>query len=326
MSNFYDRYIKRTIGDCKSVKEHNLKELKDDFEEVLNDALTSDEYLYTKVNELPDLNSNSRELMIISNVTNNDKTALDEKYLLCRNDVNIDVGCYVHDGDDWYLLIFNESKATKTYKKFTMRRCNVMLKLKVEGEKYSIPVSIANLTMYAKGISDMKYMSEYDAKRNVFIGSNPITDKVEVGTRIMLTRNNAFRINHINDFEFTRKDLSPGLLKWLCSQCVLLQEDDLDNEIAYDPIGDKVNDADIDGDTGILPGEENEYSVNYDGEVIFELDRRYSYSQLIDHGDNSCTLIQDVEFDVIGDSVCIIAKDKNTNATIDMIVVNVRGN
>ena len=50
MSNFYDRYIKRTIGDCKSVKEHNLKELKDDFEEVLNDALTSDEYLYTKVN------------------------------------------------------------------------------------------------------------------------------------------------------------------------------------------------------------------------------------------------------------------------------------
>ena len=43
MSNFYDRYIKRTIGDCESVKEHNLKELKDDFEEVLNDALTSDE-------------------------------------------------------------------------------------------------------------------------------------------------------------------------------------------------------------------------------------------------------------------------------------------
>ena len=84
--------------------------------------------------------------------------------------------------------------------------------------------------------------------------------------------------------------------------------------------------AEIAGDTGILPGEENEYSIYYDGEVSFELDRRYSYSQLIDHGDNSCTLIQDVEFDVIGDSVCIIAKDKNTNATIDMIVVNVRGN
>lgn len=100
MSNFYDRYIKRTIGDCESVKEHNLKELKDDFEEFLNDALTSDEYLYTKVNELPDLNSNSRELMVISNVTNNDKTALDEKYLLCRNDVDIDVGCYVHDDNN----------------------------------------------------------------------------------------------------------------------------------------------------------------------------------------------------------------------------------
>ena len=71
---------------------------------------------------------------------------------------------------------------------------------------------------------------------------------------------------------------------------------------------------------------DSSYSINYDGEVIFELDRRYSYSQLIDHGDNSCTLIQDVDFDVIGDSVCIIAKDKNTNATIDMIVVNVRGN
>ena len=142
----------------------------------------------------------------------------------------------------------------------------------------------------------------------------------------MLTRNNAFRINHINDFEFTRKDLSPGLLKWLCSQCVLLQEDDLDNEIAYDPIADKENDFEIIGDTGILPGEENVYSIYYDGEVVFELDRKYVYSQLINHIDNSCTLVQDVNFDVIGESICIIAKDKNTNATIDMIVVNVRGN
>ena len=43
MSNFYDRYIKRTIGDCKSVKEHNLKELKDYFEGVLNEAFASEE-------------------------------------------------------------------------------------------------------------------------------------------------------------------------------------------------------------------------------------------------------------------------------------------
>ena len=71
MSNFYDRYIKRTIGDCESVKEHNLKELKDDFEEFLNDALTSDEYLYTKVNELHNLNSNSKKLMFINIVTIN---------------------------------------------------------------------------------------------------------------------------------------------------------------------------------------------------------------------------------------------------------------
>ena len=201
-----------------------------------------------------------------------------------------------------------------------------MLKLKVEGEKYSIPVSIANLTMHAKGISDMKYMSEYDAKRNVFVGSNPITDKVEVGTRIMLTRNNAFRINHINDFEFTRKDLSPGLLKWLCSQCVLLQEDDLENEIAYDPIADKENDFGIIGDTGILPGEENVYSINYNGEVVFKLGGTYPYARLINHGNNSCTLIQNADFDTIGNSICIIAKDKNTDATIDMIVINVRGN
>ena len=53
MSNFYDRYIKRTIGDCKSVKEHNLKELKDDFdfelsrakENILCDKLGRDELI-----------------------------------------------------------------------------------------------------------------------------------------------------------------------------------------------------------------------------------------------------------------------------------------
>ena len=43
VNKFYDRYRERTIGDCKSVKEHNLRELEDDFEEVLNDALTCDE-------------------------------------------------------------------------------------------------------------------------------------------------------------------------------------------------------------------------------------------------------------------------------------------
>ena len=322
MGNYLDRYVKRTIGTCNSVKERNIEELRNEFDEFANDAYSGQEYIYTKVNELPDLDTNERALMVIKDVTSNDKKNLDEKYLLAKYGIDIEVGCYVHDGYDWYLIEYRESKATDTYNKFTMRRCNVMLNLAVEGKVYPMPVSISNLTMYSAGIKEFKYIDEFNAKRDIHVGANPITNKIRETDRIMVTRDTTFRITHINDFEYTRRDYSAGLLKWMCSQTVALSEDNIDDKIAYNPISKGETDG-INGDNFIYIGAENEYKVD-DVDATFELDRIYSFATLVDNHDGTCVLTCKVDFDIPGEDIMIIAK-KSDGSTLDTKVVKVRG-
>lgn len=328
MNNYLDRYRKRNLGDAKSILEKERLEIIGDFNEYLEShALSSHEVFYTKPDELPNLETNETERMAIIDVANNDKTNLDEKYLLCRNSCDIDVGCYIYWNDSFYLLIFEEVKPTMTHKKFTIRRCNRIVNIKYKGDVYNIPLSVLNLTLYSKGIHDYKYISTGDAKRNIFVGSNIVTNSMQVGYRIMASKGNAFKITHVNDFEYTRRsDDGTGLIKWLVLQTTLLPEDDKDESIAYNPISEgKVNNNSIDGNNSICIGQSNAYSIEYDGEIEFELDGRYSYASIKDNGNNTCELYQDVEFDEIGNMIGIIAKDKTTGETVDIKNVIIRG-
>lgn len=326
--DYFDFYKSRVMGDCNSIKEQEIKDMKNEFEDYLDESLVTQECIYTKVDELPNLNMNDKELMAISDISKNDKNALDEKYLLVRDNCNIDVGCYVYWNNFWNLVIFEEQKTVDVCKKFVMRRCNVISRYKVDGVVYDIPLSISNLTMYSKGISDMKYVSEPDAKRNVFVGSNPITRTMDINTRVMLTSNTTFKITHVNDFEYTRRcDGKGGLLKWIVVATVNLTEDDLENNIPYNPNND-LNNFDeniINGKDSIYIGESLEYSINYNGNVLFMLDRGYLNTKIVNKEGNKCVVTQGVDFDEIGDSFNLIAKDVDIDKTIDIIKVTIRG-
>lgn len=326
--SYFDNYKKRVLGASNTIKNREISEMTSEFEEYLQSAVTSDYFSYTKIDELPDLDTNEKELMIINDVSQNDKTALDEKILLCRLNVNIDVGSYVYFNGNWFVIEFEENKSIQTHKKYIMRRCNNTLNFNYKGKIYNIPLSISNLTLYSKGIKDTKYLSEADAKRDVFIGSNPITRAIERGNRIMLNNLSTFRITHINDFEYTRRyDEEAGLIKWIVVQTLVLNEDDKENNVAYNPISepDTSDVGKIHGKDFIYINEINKYKIDYAKEVEFILDFDYVNMVITKQGSNECSIKHNDSMDDLGDYFSLIARDKETKETIDIKNILVKG-
>ena len=327
MSSYIDKWKKRNLGGSNTILEAERQEVVNDFDEYLVEhSLASHLVGFTHPDEVPSLTRMDREKMAIIDIANNDKTNLDEKYLLCRNTCDIEVGCYVYWNNTYWLLIFEEVKPTVTHKKFTMRRCQMNINIKYKNHVYPMPVSITNLTLYSKGLHDYKYITVGDAKRNIFVGANEVTNAMKVGNRLAMSSETVFKITHVNDFEYTRRlKEGIGLIKWLVIETTFLVEDDKENAIAYNPIGKEESSIKkIYGEESICAGMKNKYSIEYEGKAKFELDGTYEYVELTDNGDNTCTLYQTLNFDTIGDVITILAKNKY-GQLLDKIDVLVRG-
>ena len=330
MSSYIDKWRRRNLGSSNTILEAERQEVISDFDEYLKEhSLSSYLVRYTHPDEVPNLTRMDREQMAIIDVANNDKTSLDEKYLMCRNTCDIEVGCYVHWNEDYWLVIFEETKPTMTHKKYTMRRCQMSINIKYKNHVYPIPVSILNLTLYSKGLHDYKYITVGDAKRNIFVGASEVTKAMNVGSRLAMSSESVYKITHVNDFEYTRRvNKGVGLLKWLVIETTFLVEDDKENAIAYNPVSLPDTVRGINGETSISAGMKNKYSIEYSGKVTFELDgtsdTSYDYVTFTDNGDNTCTLTQGLNFDTIGDVITILAKDEEGNL-LDKIDVLVRG-
>ena len=181
------------------------------------------------------------------------------------------------------------------------------------GKHYRIPVSIENLTMYSDGLADGVNITTEDAKRQIWYGNNPVTRRLKVGTRVMLTHNTVFRITHINDFEFVgEKTGSDGIIKALVLQTGVLKEDDLKNNIAYNeeeyieidnPQGNEIVGSDI-----IHIGSYQDYRINKN-QISLELEVT-PYATFEQLSENSCRVIIGVDSKCIGSYVTLIAKDK----------------
>ena len=307
MGSYLDNYRKRNLGATNTILEREREEMISEFDDYLNNhALTSHVVHYTKPNELPNLETNETERMAIIDVANNDKTSLDEKYLLCRNSCKVDVGSYINFMNNWYIVQFEEVKPTKTHKKFTLKKCNNIIKFGYKGEK------------------DYRYLTISDSKIRVFVGANEITEAMIKGYRIK-TVDGFYKLTHVNKSDYTRTSkYVAGMIAWMAIETTDLPEDT--DDVAYNPFADAEVTEGIFGKDFINMGEENTYRVDYKGEVEFALDKKYSDTSIMSQGNNECIIYQDVNFDVVGDMVTLIARDKNTNKTIDIISITIRGN
>jgi len=185
-----------------------------------------------------------------------------------------------------------------------------------------------NNKWYSDGLNDGKYISYADAKRHLWFGSNPVSRLIEIGDRVMLTNKTVFRVTHVNNFEYNgRYTGAYGLIKALVLQTTLLNEDDLKenaawNEKSYTDVQDP---DEIFGQSIINLGETTAYSIQTDVEnVELKLDNPYEFVTFKSEG-KKCEITATSNFRFYGNSIMILAINKDTQETISTKIVKIGG-
>ena len=195
-----NRYKRRVQRSGETIKEKAVNEGIRNFRKTLMENPTAYEVQATIPDEVSVTRDTRFIMALITDVALNDQSALDDKYIHVDIEEDIDVGCYVKWKDINWILVYEEVNGFATHKKFVMKRCNQIFRYKQNDVIYDIPVSVTNLTLYSDGLADGKFLSRADAKRNIKMGSNPVTRSMDLGTRIMLTNKTVFRFTHIDNF------------------------------------------------------------------------------------------------------------------------------
>ena len=320
--SYWDNYQSRVLKGATTSKDRITNDLERTFEKYLNQSPTCIEVPITIPNQFPDLSELNKELVSINDVSNNDKKSLDEKKLLTRKSLNIDLGCYLYYDDSWWLVVFKESKAINSYKKYIIKRCNQIIKYKYNDKIYDVPVSLLNMTLYADGLQSKVYTTLQDAKRDIWYGSNEITNNIDIKTRLMLTRQSVFEVSHINDFEY------PGLIKVLVNQVELFDTDDTENNVAWNP-NNKNSGIEaigsIQGNKFIYQGGKNTYKIEGSNTIVWSLKEPNEYMKLFNNLDGTCTIQASPLSQSVGTKVKLIAKDKSSEVVVDSLTITIRG-
>ena len=319
---YWDNYRSRVLRGATTSKDRITNDLEQSFEMYLNQSPTCFEVPISKVNQFPDLNKIDRELVSINDISNNDKKTLDEKQLLTRKDLDVDIGCYLHFDNCWWLIVFKESKSINSYKKYIIKRCNQIIKYRRNGKVYDVPVSVLNMTLYADGLQSNVYTTLQDAKRDLWFGVNDITNNIDIKTRVMLTKNTVFEVTHLNDFEY------PGLVKILINQIEAFNTDDKENNVAWNPNDNEVAptpDDKIEGNKFIYQGGKNTYKIKSSKTIEWSLNESNDYITLVTNDNSSCTLKASSLSQSIGTKVTLIARDSSNNNEIDSLTITIRG-
>lgn len=330
LNSYISNYKKRIGLGCSTPKEKRILQLRLSFKKYLKETPTCIEVPITDIDEVCITEDTKIAVVAINDITNNDKRSLDEKNLLVESDLNVDVGCYLFYDNCYWLTIFKEHKEMDTYKHFIIKRCNQFFNYKYKGQTYKIPLSVENLTLYSDGMADNKYTSVSDTKRQLYFGSNPITKTIDIDTRIMLTGKTVFRVTSVNDFEYNGRETgSDGLIKAICLQDALISKDDTINNIAYNELSKNDNTvtpfSKIMGEEIINLGEENEYTIDHSQDVEWLLDKQCKFCNIINQNEKTCTLQSGTLAKYSGLEVLLLAKDKETNETIDTKKITLRG-
>lgn len=319
--DLHKRYKRRILHGTNTLREKETLELRWYFENVTLKTMPSAHHIQiTDPDEFTVTESTKYCDVILEDITNNDKKALDEKNMYTKIDDNIDVGCYLFFDNSFWLVIFKEHKTIADKKHFIIKRCNQFINFLHKGILYKIPVSIENLTMYSDGLADGVNVTVEDSKRQIWYGNNPVTRLLKINTRIMLTHSTVFRITHLNDFEFVGENTgSDGIIKALVLQTGLLKEDDLKNNIAYNEDDESVEienplGSEIVGSNTIYMGSQEEYSINKKS-ILFRLEG-LPYAEIEQLSDNTCVVKVGSNSKYIGKKITLVARDKKDPYTM----------
>ena len=311
----YIELYKKRVGhnNITNSKTRLIYEARRNFERSLKNDPSSKTVKITNVGEVNISDDTKFVQCIINDFSKNDQKTLDEKVLYVRHDESVGIGSYVEFDNFIWLVIFKEHRAADVYKSFIMRKCNQILKYKYENEIYDIPSVVKNLTQYSDGLQDIVYTSTPDARRNIMYSQNYITSNIKLGHRFMLNNKGAYRVTHIQDFEYKNDyNLENGITTCIAVHTSLRDDDDTENNLAHN---ETTSSVDVKEDT-LLIGSSKTYDTG-DDSYIWNIEYLSDITDFVDVSinDGLCKLALEMDFELIGETF------KLTAANIDGDVI-----
>ena len=173
--------------------------------------------------------------MIDSN-KGNEGTRSDNKFITVPFDSKIRRGDNLVIDDErvrnhrYWQVADEEMLGVASYRKFMIRPCNKLFKIKVDNIVYEIPAFLTNKTLYTSGL---KYETEIVYTDAVMTGTmavnEPGIEYIKEGVRYVMEANSEKRVYKIT----TVDTLTPGMLNFRSGSETRVPEDDLENDIAF---------------------------------------------------------------------------------------------
>lgn len=321
--SYISSYKKRVGLGAKDRKERLVKKQIKNFDRFMNNSLTGVTLDFTFPNSI-DLINTQKINCIVNDVTNNDKKAGDEKIVLVHRDENIQTGCYFYMDNFWWILNFEEHKEIPIYRKFIAKKCNNIIKHKYKNKIYDIPCAVLSLTIYSDGLQTLKHTELLDGKRQVTVGKSEITNSLSLGKiRIMFSDGKVFYITHIDDYVYT------GINTYICQETVRVNNDDLNNLVAYNEIleitevKEETISGKIIGKDELRLASNSTYKIDKSVEWIIECDN-VEVIKSIEKTDKQLLLKITTDSRFVGKTFTIKALDIKTNKLLDKKTVKIK--
>ena len=314
-------YKKRVgVSGVTDIKSRVIYDARKNFERSLKNDPSS---VTTRITDVGEINiSEDTKLVqcLINDYSENDQKTFDEKVLYVRHDENVGLGSYVEFDNFIWLVIFREHRASNIHKSFIMRKCNQILKYQYKNEIYEIPCVVRNLTQYSDGLQDIVYTSVPDGKRNITYSQNAITSNIKLGQRFLINSEKAYRVTHIQNFEYQEEYNSQnGIATCIAVYTNLTSNDDTENNLAYN------EGAVITNKEQLVVGSNVSYNVEA-SECVWELQYTSDKNNYvkITPNNNICKIHLDMDFDLVGETFKLraLGLDGSTILEKDITVVS----
>lgn len=153
------------------------------FEKWFNDSLTK---------ELVTIDGVKQYAVIQDQNQSNNKDLSDDKYVIVKNDSNIQVGSYIRWRGLIWMVFSEEVKTIPTHKQVKIKQSNHLIRWrmsngKISGNGNGYPAYVQNQTLYTLGVSTSGNHSWIiNAKMMMYMQNNEETRSIDIGQRIFI--------------------------------------------------------------------------------------------------------------------------------------------
>lgn len=198
-------------------------------------------------------------------------------------------GSYVFYKGEYYIVV-TDIDDHYYYKSCKMRKCNTNLIWELNGKIYNYPCLTTNDSYGVKVLSDNDYVRSQNIKLQILVQANNDTNMVIPDMRFIFN-NSEFDIYSVVDIN---SSIIKGVLTFTCEKSVLQPQDDLKNNLAFNPIlsnyKDNSKELVINGLDEINQEQDYLYTSNIEGEFYLDDFTSNNIAYIVEKDSTSCKI------------------------------------